>query len=59
MAAKYELGIEEGIERGIEKGKLENKLETTRMMLEKGEPLEKILEYSKLSMDDLKKNGIL
>ncbi len=55
MAAKYELGVEEGIERG----KLENKLETARMMLEKGEPLEKILEYSKLSMDDLKNNGIL
>ncbi len=59
MAAKYELGIEEGIEKGIEKGKLENKLETARKMLKKGEPIQKILEYSNLSMDDLKNNGIL
>ncbi len=59
MAAKYELGIEEGIEKGIEKGKLENKLETARMMLENGEPIQKILAYSNLSMDDLKNNGIL
>jgi predicted transposase/invertase (TIGR01784 family) len=63
MAAKYELGIEEGIERGIEKG-IERgiekgKLETARKMMEKGEPIQKILEYSNLSMDDLEKNGIL
>ncbi len=47
MAARYELGVERG------------KLEIARKMMEKGEPIQKILEYSNLSMDDLKKNGIL
>jgi predicted transposase/invertase (TIGR01784 family) len=55
MAAKYELGVEEGIERGIEKGKLE----TARKMNEDGFSIEQILRITGLSLDDLKKNGIL
>ena len=47
MAAKYEKGIEKA------------KLDTARKMLENGEPIQKILAYSKLSLDDLKNNGIL
>jgi predicted transposase/invertase (TIGR01784 family) len=59
MAAKYELGVEEGIERGIEKGKLETKLETARKMNEDGFSFEQILRITGLSLDDLKKNGLV
>jgi predicted transposase/invertase (TIGR01784 family) len=62
MAAKYELGIEEGIEREskkVSKNKLENKLETARKMNEDGFSIEQILRITELSLDDLKKNGIL
>ena len=51
MAAKYELGVEKGIERG--------KLETARKMNEDGFSIEQILRITGLSLDDLKKNGLV
>ena len=55
MAAKYELGLA----RGLEQGEYRNKLETARKMLGKRfSPLE-IQEITGLSLDDLKKHGIL
>ncbi len=41
------------------KGKLENKLEIARKMLEFGDTLDKITFITGLSLDDLKKNGLV
>ena len=67
IAAKYELGlargleqgIEQGIEKGIEQGEYRNKLETARKMLGKRFSPSEIQEITGLSLDDLKKNGLV
>ncbi len=50
---------EEGKLEGELKGKLENKLEIARKMLEFGDTLDKITFITGLSLDDLKKNGLV
>ena len=49
-----EKGIQKGIQKGIEKGRKESMIEIAKTMLADGMlPLEKIAEYSKLSLDEV------
>ncbi len=59
----FEKGLEEGIQAGIQKGRqegqqegiLKNKLETAEAMLKEKMPVEKIAQFTGLSLKDIKK----
>ena len=57
-----EEGIKEGLKKGIEEGEAKKSRETAIEMLKDGEPLTKIMKYSKLAKEDIlllaKENGI-
>ena len=57
-----EEGIKEGLKKGIEEGEAKKSRETALEMLKDGEPLTKIMKYSKLAKEDIlllaKENGI-
>lgn len=48
-------GIAIGMEKGMEKGKVLQRMEFAKLMLERGEPLEKIKGYTGLSIEAIKK----
>jgi predicted transposase/invertase (TIGR01784 family) len=48
-----EIGRKEGMEKGVEKGKKEEKIEMAKKMKKKGEPIEKISEYTGLSKEEI------
>ena len=50
-----EKGIELGITRGIEKGEVQKAVAIAKAMLENGEPLVKIAQYTRLSLEQVKK----
>ena len=55
-------GKAEGIEIGEARGKIEERIEIAKEMLLEGEPIEKIIKFSKLTkeeVDNLKKNGLV
>jgi len=52
-------GIEKGRIEGGRKGKIEGKLEAARNMILEGIGLDKVLKITGLSLDDLKKAGIV
>ncbi|WP_333647715.1 Rpn family recombination-promoting nuclease/putative transposase [Lacrimispora sp.] len=49
-----ERGREEGMEKGIEEGKLRERKNMALEMLQNGEPLEKIMRYTKLTEEEIK-----
>ena len=57
-----EEGIKEGLKKGIEEGEAKKSRETALEMLKDGEPLTKIMKYSKLGQEDIlllaKENGL-
>ena len=57
-----EEGIKEGLKKGIEEGEAKKSRETALEMLKDGEPLTKIIKYSKLGQEDIlllaKENGL-
>ncbi|NUM36855.1 MAG: hypothetical protein HUU50_20110 [Candidatus Brocadiae bacterium] len=55
MAEKWlNEGIEKGKEEGREEGREEAKILIAKEMLAEGEPIEKIVKYSKLSQDKIR-----
>ena len=59
FAEGIEQGIEQGIERGIEQGfsdgKYQNKLETARILKQLGDPVQKIMQATGLSVEEIEK----
>ena len=57
-----EEGIKEGLKKGIEEGEAKKSRETALEMLKDGEPLTKIMKYSKLAKEAIlllaKENGL-
>ena len=57
-----EEGIKEGLKKGIEEGEAKKSRETALEMLKDGEPLTKIIKYSKLAKEAIlllaKENGL-
>ena len=51
-------GIKEGIEKGIEKGKKEGKLEDAKKMLQLDIPIEKVIEITGLSKEEIQENRL-
>lgn len=48
-------GIEIGFEKGMEKGKTEKNIEIAKKMKQSGEPIEKIIEYTNLTKEEIEK----
>ena len=55
MDTSKEEGREEGIEIGIPQGELIKALKIAKKMKEKGEPIDKIIEYTGLSIEEIEK----
>ncbi|MCB2263302.1 MAG: hypothetical protein LGR52_10255, partial [Candidatus Thiosymbion ectosymbiont of Robbea hypermnestra] len=51
--SSYHDGRLDGEKKGMEKGREENRLETARIMKQAGEPMEKIVEYSRLTPEEI------
>jgi predicted transposase/invertase (TIGR01784 family) len=49
----YENGVEEGKKQGIEEGSKEKQLEMAKKMLNKNEPIEKIIEFTGLTKEEI------
>jgi len=49
------IGLEKGLKKGKREGKKEGKIEMAKLMKKKGEPIEKILEYTGLSEEEIEK----
>ena len=50
-----EEGLAEGREKGLAEGRAEGRAETTKMMLEDGEPISKIMRYTGLTEEEIEK----
>ncbi|MEQ8173038.1 MAG: hypothetical protein ABRQ38_29405 [Candidatus Eremiobacterota bacterium] len=48
------IGLKEGIEKGMEKGTLQGKLDVARKMVNDGFPLEEVVKYTGLMMENIK-----
>ena len=55
MRYAREQGLKEGREEGIAEGRAEVLRETARAMKTEGEPVEKIIRYTRLSAEDIEK----
>ncbi|MCQ2232324.1 MAG: hypothetical protein MJZ30_10805, partial [Paludibacteraceae bacterium] len=50
-----ERGIQQGIEQGMQKGSFEKAIQIAIVMLEQGEPIEKVMMYSGLSLAEIER----
>jgi len=55
FAEGIEQGIERGIEQGFSDGKYQNKLETARILKQLGDPVQKIMQATGLSSEEIEK----
>ncbi|UTY27921.1 Rpn family recombination-promoting nuclease/putative transposase [Treponema putidum] len=51
----YQQGIEQGIEQGISQGAYQNKLETAKLLKQLGDSIQKIIQVTGLSKEDIQK----
>lgn len=50
-----EKGMKQGLQQGIQQGISQNRIEIAKRMLEDGLPVQKIAEYTNLSVEEIKK----
>ena len=52
--SSYELGVEHGMEQGIKEGSKQNSIEIAKKMLAENEQIEKIMNYTNLTEEEIK-----